>query len=297
MEFHTAITIAIVILLLVLGITIFSFRSPDTTVPIDNTVRVTSSVASVKTLEQTGVYQYYVNLNANVEYTGTLKEDIQIMPLLTFGGISRKVKVNSGNSNMLVIEKSTGQTSFEIEQESVTLRIPPIINVHDQIYQGKLKEKESIILTSSTGGIVFVGLDEMKETSFFSSVANEALGAESLRCVSRFRIECKEELKIEELADCSLCEGDECSLCKKAVSLCGSTFEITTREMDCGSREIGDVNAIVYGGEKEFSVGYEMLLSFWKISECTELYDRLEDLTLHCTDDHLGTSKIVASPK
>ncbi len=243
------------------------------------------------TKDFTGSYQ--VELFATVEYTGEWKlgereiNSVDIIPLIEFKGSDKKAKADGSTYFTLTKSDDTFSGTFSAELES---NIAPT-KVVKNVYEGEMLKGESVLIETETGNFL-VTLDDLVKVYTHEPLPGTFIYS------SKLSVECQSDYKNFVLADWRRCEKDDgiysgrYEKCEKYLDMCGGELYIrvdgpTAFYPPSGPYKTSKIFIEASGGKPYDYLG-EVVISFWRDSNCVAEYDTYDDLIVNCGDDYIG---------
>lgn len=298
------------LVLLVVAIAVFSFLFPGESLQsargnftAEPVIFFEDGRGTVEITPLAGTYEYDISVAGRAFYQGSLPQPVEVVPVLTFEGVSRKAQLEIRGEVANHFPLSEDDKSLDARFFATLRSLKPETIEANAVYQGPLMQRQSVLLETSHDRYL-VTLDEITQRILHS-------------CRAEVSVECALTIERIKLDGCSVCEsgqdvadtlpplGDSsrCAKCSRNVQLCEGTVTVTVPgTVACPSSRLDEIEILAQAGrpsledEEKLQPGYRVRISFWKNTQCVQsaLPDQLPYL---CLNDLLGGDYTVFAKK
>ena len=245
--------------------------------------------ADIKGIEYAGgKFVYPVKIQTEMKFYGTITDQIIVVPVIHFKGITEF----AGEKKSVSLDSPFFTLSVDRE---ITSSEPPTIDKENNP-NGKIMEKQTIVFNSYMSGIKDGAFTLTLESMFWEKYPYQTIGVNKPfgDCMAYFTAGCADLSVKKDFKGCDDCpDGNECDGCKKYFQLCSGTVMLKVDSLDCYKKNASVTISADRGKPHEFTE--DVLVSFWKESDCVEKSDA-DELKAKCAGDYLGAQRFAAKP-
>ncbi|MBI4170126.1 MAG: hypothetical protein HY514_00385 [Candidatus Aenigmarchaeota archaeon] len=231
----------------------------------------------------------HIQMSIDVKYSTELKENLEVVPIMTFNGEEKKATVVNGQQ-----ESATFPMTKENPEFSGSIKVDNIVTKEGPIFCGA---PVSDIRDFKPGTKYLFQPPDGRHPNFTLQLIDISKGkgeklSEKLQsnCGETFVIECYNRLYLFDLFQMDdVCKNGLVERCEKSISLCNSTITITGNRIDCSRQEADiTINSELHTFDKVFEVGEVVGVTFFKKSPCVDQLESVKEMRRNCGSDFLG---------
>jgi len=284
------------IAILVLAIILVTIAAPNLPAIIagnftqpEATIGAEGEAMFIATLVSGNAHDYDVRIEATLYVAPDQKEDLELIPVVEFKGVSKRMDVmtGTGTAEFFTIpagQKRDGRVFTALFRSS----IPPIMTEPaEQSVKSFLLGQEYALSGRYKAGLFDIGTRNTLSDVFDLSP----------ECKAKFIVECKNAIKFTPyLKSCSPEETDSEKLaeCTGTVELCGGGVVVKPHRLDCDIQKADEVSVSVSDGTN-WEIKETVKLHIYRRGECTEERP-VDKWKSFCGSDALLRNRVFEAP-
>lgn len=276
------------------------FRTPGRIV-VDNKPGAEAITIGSGSFVESGAYEYSsVSIYIMAKYSGELKEDLEVVPVISFKGVDKKATITEASgatSEFFTLTKTRPEMEGTLEAKNIVGE-PPIRGFVSGRPTVEIKEPYPINY-KETVALSMEGKGTTGRINFIIKLHDIGYPLAGNLCRATFAVECHEQRYFPALFEKAECDktGDM-SKCQAVMNMCNSIATLTANRLDCQKRQ-ADIEFQLEPGEYNypFEVGEKIGVTFFKKSTCTN-QDKSLKLIKDCAgqEGFLGGTYIFVKP-
>lgn len=203
-------------------------------------------------------YFYKITVSPELKLVARESGSLDVISVINFKRRNARAKTHDGRDSFAI---STDEAAAPILVAELSSDIPPIAD-RGKFYIWPLRSYVPIMVRSDTGSVI---VEADVKTAIDLEKVPDLLERLVIDCTATFTLRCT-ETRISK--DMKKCTNEEPKACEQSIDICGGTATIKIRGTDCSQNTV-DVEEISYSDGKEWKPTEEIIISFWKDTECT----------------------------